>query len=432
MKNGEIILGAGITGLSAGVKSGFPIFEAGGMPGGLCSSYYMRPGAQNRLYEKPDDGEAYRFEFGGGHWIFGCSSELSNFLNKFVALKEYTRRSSVYFRQKNIYVPFPIQNNLRNLNRDIADRSLSEMGGEKRTFLTMKDWLRENFGPTLCDLFFFPFHERYTAGLFDRIAPQDTYKSPVDLSLVLKGASEKVSQVGYNVSFLYPKGGLNLLTSKFSEKCDIRYNKSANRIDPHHKVLSFEDSTWIPYDRIISTLPLNQTVKISGIELDAEPDPFTSVLVLNIGAERGPQCPDDHWLYIPDSGSGFYRIGFYTNVDPSFLPLSNRETNDKVGIYVEKAYPGGKKPSDSEIQEYVDHVLKELQDWNFIGNVEVSDYTWIEVAYTWSGPNSEWKQKALKALENHNILQIGRYGRWTFQGIAESIMEGLSTRSSVL
>ena len=43
---------------------------------------------------------------------------------------------------------------------------------------TMRDWLLASFGPTLCDAFFFPFHERYTAGLYERIAPQDADKSP--------------------------------------------------------------------------------------------------------------------------------------------------------------------------------------------------------------------------------------------------------------
>ena len=44
------------------------------------------------------------------------------------------------------------------------------------------------FGPTLCELFFEPFHRRYTAGLCDSIAPQDAYKSPTDPKQVLQGA----------------------------------------------------------------------------------------------------------------------------------------------------------------------------------------------------------------------------------------------------
>ena len=65
------VLGGGVTGLAAGLSSGLPVFEAMTDPGGICSSYYVRPGEKTRLAQAPADGEAYRFEIGGGHWIFG-------------------------------------------------------------------------------------------------------------------------------------------------------------------------------------------------------------------------------------------------------------------------------------------------------------------------------------------------------------------------
>jgi hypothetical protein len=52
----------------------------------------------------------------------------------------------------------------------------------------------------------------YTAGLYKRIAPQDGYKSPVDLALTVQGAFGDAKSVGYNVSYLYPEGGLDGLT----------------------------------------------------------------------------------------------------------------------------------------------------------------------------------------------------------------------------
>ena len=69
--------------------------------------------------------------------------------------------------------------------------------------------------------------------------------------------------------------------------------------------------------------------------------------------------------------------------------------------------------------------MKELQAWDWIGEVDVLDPTWIEVAYTWSWAGSPWRQQALSVLEQHDICQVGRYGRWVFQGIADSIRDGL-------
>ena len=421
-----IILGAGMTGIAAGMASQVPIYESEESPGGICSSYYIRSGEKIRHSQKPMDQEAYRFEIGGGHWIFGGSNRVLNLINRFVTGNRYKRRSSVYFSNTNLYVPYPLQNHLRYLGPEKAKKALSEMSEQKGgPYRTMEEWLSRCFGSTLCDLFFFPFHELYTAGLYTDIAPQDTYKSPVDLKLVTRGASRRVAQVGYNVSFLYPDEGLNTFAQRMASDCDVRYDKAVVKIDVNKKMLFFHDSTQTAYDSLICTLPLNKVVEMCGIQVNAAPDPCTSVLVLNIGAVRGNRCPDDHWLYIPDSSSGFHRVGFYSNVDPSFLPASVRVTGSRVSIYVERAFPENKKPSPEEVSRYICDALKELQEWGFIVDTEVVDHTWIDIAYTWSWPGSNWRAAAINALKKHHIHQIGRYGTWRFQGIADSIDDGL-------
>ena len=42
---------------------------------------------------------------------------------------------------------------------------------------------------------------------------------------------------------------------------------------------------------------------------------------------------------------------------------------------------------------------------------------------TW--PSSFWRESAIMTLESHGIATVGRYGRWVFQGIADSIRDGL-------
>ncbi|MDD5070159.1 MAG: protoporphyrinogen oxidase-like protein, partial [Candidatus Omnitrophica bacterium] len=129
----------------------------------------------------------------------------------------------------------------------------------------------------------------------------------------------------------------------------------------------------------------------------------------------------DHWLYTCDSKAGFHRVGFYNNVDISFLPSNSGQENNLVGLYVEKAFFENQKKSDLEIEAYSQQVVEELQNLGFIGEVEVIDSSWVPVAYTWSWPNSSWKKDMLDLLEVYGIYQVGRYGRWKFQGIAESI-----------
>jgi protoporphyrinogen oxidase len=210
----------------------------------------------------------------------------------------------------------------------------------------------------------------------------------------------------------------------------VHYRKRVTRVDARSKEVLFEDGTAVGYESLLSTLPLNKMIETTGVNLAEEPDPYTSVLVLNIGAVRGAKCPSDHWIYLPRSQARFHRVGFYSNVDVSFMPSSSRKSNNRVSIYVERAYPGGQKPAPNEVTVYSEAAVRELQGWEFIKDVEVLDPTWIDVAYTWSWPESKWRPAALKALDEHDIHMVGRYARWVFQGIADSIREGFFVRAS--
>ncbi len=64
----RVILGAGMTGLAASIASGLPVYEASSEPGGICSSYYVRPDNDERLPEAPEDGEAYTWSWPGSGW----------------------------------------------------------------------------------------------------------------------------------------------------------------------------------------------------------------------------------------------------------------------------------------------------------------------------------------------------------------------------
>lgn len=422
-RKNTIILGAGITGLAAGYKSGFPVFEAQESPGGICASYYMKAGEYLRFDRPPEDKEAYRFEIGGGHWIFGQDLTALDFIRSLGELKSYTRKSSVYFHDQRLFVPYPIQQNLKYLRPGLSEKVLLELRSRKdEPATTLKKWLNNSFGDTLCKIFFNPFHELYTAGLYDRIQPQDQKKTPLKTSSSLSSSAK----VGYNATFVYPKKGLDSFIRALARNCDIRYNKKVIRIDLMQQLIYFADGSSQSYERIVSTLPLVKMVELTGLETRSKADPYTSVLELNIGAVRGKKCPTDHWIYVPYSKSGFFRVGFYSNVDRSFLPRSIRRSDNRVGIYVERSFRPIFKPSPSQIRAYKIAVIKELKWWGFISSVEASDTNWIDVAYTWSWKGSLWRKEALRLLEEQNITQIGRYGKWKFQGIAESIKEGLS------
>jgi protoporphyrinogen oxidase len=335
----------------------------------------------------------------------------------------------VFFPDRNLFVPYPIQYHLSYLGRDVACRALHEIAESscKATTgreATLDEWLIQKFGQTLWDEFFGPFHDLYTANLLDQIAPQDAFKSPLDYELAVRGAFDKTHIVGYNSRFAYPILGLDELAWKMAELGNVTFRKKVVKIDVDSKEAYFSDGSGKRYENLISTLPLNQVSQLAGVKAAGKEDPYTSVLVLNIGAVKGARCFKQQWVYVPQSSSGFYRVGAYSNVDPSFLPTSCRQTH--IGLYVEKAYQGGNRPTEEEIQAYSQQAINELKSWGFIDKVEIVDAVWTEVAYTWSRPGSNWRAKVLSTLEQNDIFQAGRYAQWRFQGVLDSMRQGFS------
>ena len=238
------ILGAGSTGLAAAYKLCLPIYEAQDFAGGICSSYYMSAQDKKRHSQRAQDQEDYRFEYGGGHWIFGTDKETLSFINLFGKTKKYFRHSSIFLPSLNQYIPYPIQNNLHYLPQDIQKKILHEIiNPVENDIATLDDWLRVTFGETLYSLFFGPFHHLYTAGLSKYIAPQDTHKSPIDRESVILGSNGELPPVGYNVEFIYPEDGLGPLFARVGQCCDVRYGKKVCFIDVHQRLMEFEDGS---------------------------------------------------------------------------------------------------------------------------------------------------------------------------------------------
>jgi protoporphyrinogen oxidase len=313
-----------------------------------------------------------------------------------------------------LVVPFPLQAHLEYLPSRIrtqAERELSrETTAGHEEVQTQAQWLELQFGPTLNDLFFAPFHDSYTAGLYKEVAPQDAYKTP-------RAASR---QHLYNEEFVYPSDGLDrviqgMTTSMLGE---LRLNHRVTSVDPESKRLVIDGTNDVAFDRVALTVPLDQALELCHLSTGT-PDPATGVLVLNLGAQRGSRCPDEHWVYVARAKSGFHRVGFYSNVDAEFSP------HNTVGIYIEKAFLT--RPNEQEQTRWAKQTIAELEEWEWIGAVEAMDVTWSYPAYTYVRPGSNWRADSLAALESIGVTMVGRYARWEFQGIAKSIAEGRRT-----
>ncbi|MFN3412632.1 MAG: protoporphyrinogen/coproporphyrinogen oxidase [Thermoanaerobaculum sp.] len=421
-----VILGGGVTGLAAGVASGGLVLEAEDTPGGICASYYVGVRSGKVYPHLPDQEPAFRFEKGGGHWIFGGDPAVLRFISRLSPCQRYTRNSAVYFPQWDLYVPFPLQNHLAYLPKELAARALEEMvarPGNVAGVETMAQWLERAFGPTLCELFFFPFHELYTAGLYRTVAPQDPYKTPLHVPTVIRGAFGQAEPTGYNQTFIYPEQGLDHLVRGLASGCRLHTSSHVCSIDLRERAVHLADGRVVAYTNLVSTLPLDKTLILAGLTTSSNPDPATAVLVVNVGGVPGKRCPRYHWVYFPSSQSGFHRVGFYTNVAPHFRPLES--TVPLAGLYIERSFLPGALPQGEDLTAAAQAMVQEVVDLGYLEEVLVVHWNTIPKAYTWRWPGSRWQQEAQQLLLENGVVPAGRFGRWTFQGIAESLAQGL-------
>ncbi len=429
---GTVILGGGVSGLACGLASGGVVLEARDFPGGICASYYLAPESDQPYRESSHRERTFRFERGGGHWIFGGDPVVLVFLQKLTPCRRYTRNSAVYFRQWDLFVPFPLQNHLHALPREARIRALDEIVARAHaveTPQTMAEFLENAFGPTLCELFFFPFHELYTAGLYRRIAPQDSYKTPVSLPAVLRGALGEPMPAGYNQTFLYPAPGLDSLVGKLAERCQIRYEALVTGIDLEERVVTLEQGAPVRFEKLVSTLPLSVTLSLAGLNTSTQADPATAVFVVNVGGIQGKNCPPYHWVYFPTSKTGFHRVGFYSNVERGFLPA--RGGDPLVSMYIERSFLPENLPPEKEQAKLAAAMVEEVVELGYLAEPLVVHWNTIPIAYTWKWPNSSWQKEAQELLLSNGIIPLGRFGRWNFQGIAESIGQGLMAGASL-
>lgn len=427
-----MVLGGGVTGLATGWASRGLVLEAAETPGGICASYYMGLRSGNTHHHPPSNEPTFRFERGGGHWIFGGDLAVLRFIHRLSPCQRYTRNSAVYLPQWDLYVPFPLQNHLAFLPKEVAAKAVEEIvanAASPRPCATMAEWLEQAFGPTLCELFFFPFHELYTAGLFRSIAPQDAYKTPVHLPTVVRGAFGQAAPTGYNVTFLYPERGLDHLVQSLAAGCRVRLASPAVRIDLQERAVHLADGAVLAYENLISTLPLDTTLDLAGLAAPTRPDPATSVLVVNVGGVVGKRCPPYHWVYFPSSRSGFHRVGFYSNIVRHFLPETSQ--TPLVSMYIERSFLPAALPGVKEQEHIAEAMVREVVEMGFLAEPLAVHWNTIPTAYTWRWPESRWQSEAQQLLLEHGVIPAGRFGRWSFQGIAESLGQGLMVGAAV-
>jgi protoporphyrinogen oxidase len=427
MKN-TVIIGGGLAGLSAGyhlAEHEPTVFEREKEIGGLCRSFTQ-------------DG-----------FTFDCTGHLIHLRNPYTkelvakllpdAFHAHERLASIY--SKSVSTPYPFQANTYGLPPEVVKEcvmgfveSMQEhSGGAPANF---HDWTLRTFGTGIAKHFMLPYNEKFwkqdlhniTSDWVSWSIPKPTLEEVINgaLGLTNKG-------MGYNPKFIYPKdGGIDCLPRALATSITkIHSEQSVERINPKRKVVRLAGGREEEYDSLVSTLPLPLLFRMLGdtpdaLRQDAEKLSAISVLNFNIGVDRAG-ISNQHWIYFPEDQFIFSRVGFPMNFSTSVAPEGTSS------IYIEITHPSRSKPN---IEEAFDRSITDLQRCGILkpgDHILTRHMLDIEFAYVVFDVHRQKRlQNLLDYLESRDIFAAGRYGRWEYFSMEDSILSGKAAAERVI
>jgi len=344
---------------------------------------------------------------------------------------DHQRESWVWIRKR--WVPYPFQNNLHRL--DPADRwaavkgllaaAEAERAGYAEKPADFAEWITRTFGDGVGDLFMRPYNYKVWAyppaamaynWIGERVAVPK-------LEGVLKGVctGEDAVSWGPNATFRFPKhGGTGAVWRALGNMLPadrVRLDHRVASMDPSTKTVVCENGERFRYDKLISTLPLNQLLHLCPGVADAsaaEGLVYSSTHVVGIGL-RGQPPPDlatKCWMYFPEANSPYYRVTVFSNYSPNNVPHPGAQWS----LMTETAQSPA-KPVDEE--HLVEDTVRALVEDGLVpdaGDILSLAYRKLPQGYPtpFKGRDAV-VDPLLRAFEARDIYSRGRFGAWKYE-----------------
>lgn len=422
-KTSNLILGGGISGLGAGYalhKKGIPaiLLEKDTTYGGLCGNFYINGFRFDRFV----------------HFTFSSNE----------AVKDIFQRSSPeiikhipnpYNLYKGLWIKHPAQNNLYPLAE--REKELIIMDFKNRWEVSdvnkiknYEEWLRLQYGNYFAEHFPMVYTPKYwmcqAKELETKWVGNRLYQPSIEE--VMQGSRTAETPVTYYAKEMrYPqKGGFKAFLKTLVENLDIRYNAEVIEIFPEEKKVETKSGDIYQYDRLISSLPLPEILKM----IKNIPDE-----VQNAGKQLRCTCgyqvsiafktkniPPYLWWYIYDEDILPARV-----YSPSLKSSDNAPegcSSLQLEIYCEENKYTNKELLDKSVEKLIKLDIIKEEDILFI-DIRFEKYANVifdHVIYQ----NREIVRDYLASI---GVETIGRFGEWDYLWTDQSLLSGLKVSS---
>ena len=426
-----------------------PILILGGGLAGLSTAYFLqcpwrlveRTGRVGGLI-KTEEIDGFLFD-PTGHWLHLRDPEIKELVTtrwlpgRLVTIQ---RRAAIF--SQGIFTRFPYQVNTHGLPPEVVAENLigfveaqyGEKGRElrEREPRNFREFILRYMGEGFARNFMIPYNRKLwtvdpaelSAAWCGRFVPRPTLKEVVDGAL---GAG--TDSIGYNASFLYPKGGgieawaKAILASLQGGEVNVRVEPTA--IDWRARQVTLSDGRVLGYSQLVSSISLPGLVATMAKGKAGVPEEVaaaasrlraTTVTYVSVGV-NAPNRQPWHWIYLPEPEFKTYRIGSPSAVYPPLAPAGTSS------FYVEYSHHGELSLDQCERYAIEDllraQMIHRAEDVRFARAREIPHaYVLYDDAY---GPA---KKTLLGFLEHAGIHPVGRYGQWEYSSMEDAVMAG--------
>ena len=410
MKIKYLIIGAGVSGLTFAnyIKDDYLILEKESEIGGFC-----------RTIRKKD----FIWDYAGHFFHFKTDEFKKIFIDNVHASDIIHKDKCTKILYKDSLIDYPFQTNIHELPKQDFIDCLYDLFNkeEKENYDNFLDMLYGKFGKSIVEKFLKPYNEKLYACDLQTLDTDamGRFFPYANINQIINNM-KKNEDVSYNNTFLYPKNGagsfMDILYNKL-DKSKVLLNTCITSINMENKIVKTSDNNVYEFEYLINSAPLNHFLKLFNNDefnsLNSELS-YNKVLVFNLGFNKKSKLTNEHWIYIPNKDSNYYRIGFYDNI----LDFN------KLSMYIEIGFD---KDAKIDVQEQLDLTLKNLKKDGVIDDETIlEEYVSIimDPAYVHINGETDKKIKVLKdKLNENNIYTIGRYGGWTYCSMEDCMLE---------
>jgi len=418
MSGQPIILGGGLAGLSACYHGDGIIYEKTQKTGGHASSH-----------------EKSGFIFDEGIHVMHTKNEYILSLMEKLNVDMEIRERNAWIMSHGAMTRYPFQANTFGLPKNIVNDCV--LGFIENDFVdnekidSYEDWIYYMFGKGIAEHFMIPYCKKFW-GLEARKLTTEwvnvRHPRPSKEEVIEGSLREQTKGFGINAIYRYPKkGGFGFLGKRLADKCkdSIKVGMEATMIDVLKKEIEFNHNEVVPYENILSSLPLPELIKIipdapHEVREAVSRLKTNSIFVVNIGVNRA-NITDKNWIYYLEKEFSFVRVSFPFNQSDNVAPYG------ASSISAEIAYGHGNSLPTSK-DKMADYVINELIEANVIEDSDEIIYLdSIDIKYAYVIFDKE-RKPAIKIVHDYlksiDIVPFGRYGMWAYLWSDEAMLSG--------